>query len=1150
MFSLYHAPDLETLGELATRLLAQPLADPFAPALVVVPSQGMGRWLTLELARKQGIAMQLEIQLPAKFVWDLSRTVLGSLPEQSAFSPTTLTWRLYGWLCEAANLELAPRLAQYLAGGDERRRLSLAAKIADVFDQYLLYRDDWLAAWERGETFDLGPDEAWQALLWRELTKDGHPHRARLLGDLLQRLYSDEPLPGLPERLLVFGISSLPPHHLRVLDGLARHIDVVVCALNPSREAWGEIRDIRELARQLPSSARLGSVASEEQARQNPARERSVQAVHEHPEAGFNEASSSAVVPQPSGADDWYLDVGHPLLASLGKQGRDFFDSLFSLTASEGSQEFGLYSEDEDLRDDSLLHALQNDILRLRTRQPEERILLAEADRSLEVHIAHSPLREVEILHDQLLARFAADPALTPDQVVVLTPDIERYAPFIEAVFAPREGSPRIPYSLADRSLRAEMPLIEAFLELLMLAQSRFTAEEVLAWLEQPAIARRAGIESEDLPLLRDWLRDAGVRWGRDGSQRARLGLPDESAFTWRQGLDRLLLGFAAPPQLAGDQAPLLGEHWPLDALEGARGQLLGRLVEFVERLGNLADQLARPRPLAEWADDLQVLIDSLFDEREAGDTLLLLSQACAALREQAQAADLTRPIDLELVHQQLSAALQQGGGASGFLTGAVTFCTMVPMRSLPFRVVCLLGLDDGAFPRRTPPSGFDLIGRHPRRGDRARRLDDRYLLLETLLSAREALYLSYVGRDPRDNAVLPPSVLLSEVLEAVDMTATLPPADPASGSADESAPKTVSQKIVVAHPLQPFSPRNFRDAPCAGFSLPWFRAAQRLAEPPQTQPQPFASLLAEPDEAWLTVEPSQLLQCFRHPARFLLEQRLGLRLADDQESLASDEPFDLEMPAWNGLRRLSLQAVEHGWSDDDERRMACAAGWLPTGELGQALWGKLRGPVRAFAPRLFELRPDAVPEPLPVDITLAGVRVHGWLDGVTPAGLFGWKLGKLGEWDLPPFWLRHLLLNLSATPGIERNSLMLSPAGDWQLGPLANAAELLEPWLAAYRCAIREPLPLLPRSSHAFAKGYRKPARGSEPIETARKRAREAWVGAEFSPIAAESEDPWNALAFRDRDPLDERFETLAEQLIGPALDALANGEEQSDDV
>jgi len=1110
MLSLYHAPDLETLGELATALLAQPLADPFAPAQVVVPSQGMGRWLTLALARKQGIAMQLELQLPAAFVWALSRQVLGSLPEQSAFTPTTLTWRLYGWLCEPDNLAQAPRLRQYLDGGDERRRLALAAKIADTFDQYLLYRDDWLSAWERGETRDLGPDEAWQALLWRELTKDGHPHRARLLGDLLQRLHGDEPLAGLPERLLVFGISSLPPHHLRVLDGLARHIDVVVFALNPSREAWGEIRDIRELARQLPQPAGSARAAAEQ-----PGVDR-------------------AVADQPSSADDWYLDVGHPLLASLGKQGRDFFDALFGL----GGQEFGLYSEDADLHDGSLLQALQNDILRLRTRRPEERIALAEGDRSLEVHVAPSPLREVEILHDQLLARFAADPGLTPDQVVVLTPDIERYAPFIEAVFAARApggraSGARIPYSLADRSLRAEVPLVEAFLELLGLPQSRFAAEEVLAWLERPAIARRAGIENEDLPLLRDWLREAGVRWGRDAEQRARLGLPDDPAFTWRQGLDRLLLGFAAPPQLAGAQAPLLGAHWPLDALEGARGQLLGRLVEFVERLGRLADRLAAPRPLAAWADDLQALLDELFDEREAGDTLLALSQACAALRTQAEASGLERPVELDLVRQQLTAALQQGGGASGFLTGAVTFCTMVPMRSLPFRLVCLLGLDDGVFPRRNPPAGFDLIARHPRRGDRARRLDDRYLLLETLLSARQALYLSYVGRDPRDNAELPPSVLLSEVLEAVDLTA--------QAGADG---RKASQRIRVEHPLQPFAPGNFADDPCAGFAEHWYRAAQRLAAAPQP-PRPFASQLDEPDEAWLTLEPSQLLQCFRHPPRFLLEQRLGLRLPDAQQALASDEPFELELPAWNGLRHLAIEALERGWSEGDERRLACAAGWLPSGELGQALWGKLRGPVRAFAPRLFEMRPDAVPAPLAVDVQLGGVRIHGWLDGVTPSGLFGWKLGRLGEWDLAPFWLRHLLLNLSATPDIARESLLLSPAGDWQLGPLENAAALLEPWLAAYRSAIREPLPLLARSSHAFARGYRNPSRGSEPLQTARKRAKEAWLGADFSPVAAECEDPWNALAFRDRDPLDERFEALAEQLIGPILDALADDEE-----
>ena len=1081
MLSLFHAPDLETLGELACKLLAQPLSEPLAPALVVVPSQGMGRWLTLQLARSTGIAMQLEVQLPAKFVWDVSRLVLGQLPEQSAFSPSSLTWRLYDWLCEPEHCAQAPRLAHYLAGGDERRRLSLAVKIADVFDQYLLYRDDWLAAWERNELLDLGPDEGWQELLWRELTKDGHPHRARLLDELLQRLHTPEPIAGLPERVVVFGISSLPPHHLRVLEGLARHCEVVLFALNPCREAWGEIHDIRELAKRPEL----------------------------HP-------------------DEWYLDVGNPLLASLGKQGRDFFDSLFSLASGEGGQETGLYSEDADLHDSSLLQALQNDILRLRTRQPEERLQLRADDRSLEVHCAHSPLREVEILHDQLLARFAANPQLTPDQVVVLTPDIERYAPYIEAVFAPREGVPRIPFSLADRSLRAETPLIEAFLSLLALPDSRFTAEEVLTWLEQPALAAKAGIDADDLPLLRDWLSSAGVRWGRDGEHRQQLGLPADAAFTWRQGLDRLLLGFAAPPQLAAGHAPLLGDSWPLDALEGARAQLLGRLVAFVERLAALAQTLQRQRSLSAWADTLQGLIDELFDEREAGDTLLLLSKACAALREQALAAGIERPLELALIRQQLTAALEQGSGASGFLTGAVTFCTMVPMRSLPFALVCLLGLDDGALPRRTPAAGFDLIGQKPRHGDRARRLDDRYLLLETLLSARQGLYLSYVGRDPRSNAVLPPSVLISELLDVVDLTGVA-----ANGSA--------SAQITHQHPLQPFAPGNFASAAHAGFAAPWFRSAQRLSEPVVPAPA-FASRLAAPDADWLTIEPSQLLHCFKHPARYLLEQRLGLHLAQGTEVLAGDEPFSVEWTSQHGLRQLALQAIEQNWTEPQERAVAAASGWLPVGELGQAYWGQIRGPIRAFAPTLFDERPAEAAQPLLVDITLAGVRIHGWLEGVTDEGLFDYRLRDLGAWELAPFWLRHLLLNCAATPGIRRDSRLLSPKSEWRLGPLANPLELLQPWLEAYQSALCEPLPLLAKCSVGFAKKWRNPGR-KEPIDAARSEAALMWQGNEH--MSGEGDDPWNALAFRDREVLDERFEALAEQLYGPALDALHSEEE-----
>ena len=414
------------------------------------------------------------------------------------------------------------------------------------------------------------------------------------------------------------------------------------------------------------------------------------------------------------------------------------------------------------------------------------------------------------------------------------------------------------------------------------------------------------------------------------------------------------------------------------------------------------------------------------------------------------------------------------------------------------------------------------------------RRLDDRYLLLETLLSARGGLYLSYVGRDPRSNAELPPSVLVSELLEVVDLTAVCADGRPASAH------------IRLEHPLQPFAPGNFAGGRDAGFAAPWFRAAQRLSEA-VAPPQPFAEALPAPGEDGpggdpLTLEPSQLIHCFKHPARYLLEQRLGLRLAQAEEALAGDEPFSVEWTSTHGLRQLALQAIERGWSEGEERAVAAASGWLPVGELGQAHWGQIRAPIRAFAPTLFEERPTDTPQPLLVDITLAGVRIHGWLDGVTACGLFDYRLRDLGAWELAPFWLRHLLLGCAASPGIARDSRLLSPKSEWRLGPLANPRELLEPWLEAYKSALCEPLPVLAKCSYGFAKKWRKPGR-KEPIEAARAEARLMWQGNDF--MAGESQDPWNALAFRDRDPLDARFEALAEQLYGPALDALRGEEE-----
>jgi len=448
----------------------------------------------------------------------------------------------------------------------------------------------------------------------------------------------------------------------------------------------------------------------------------------------------------------------------------------------------------------------------------------------------------------------------------------------------------------------------------------------------------------------------------------------------------------------------------------------------------------------------------------------------------------------------------------------------MVPLRSLPFRLICLLGLDDHALPRRTTPAGFDLIAQHPRSGDRMRRLDDRYLFLEALLCAREALYISYVGRSVRDNSELPPSVLVSELLEVIDNTAFCE-----QGKA--------SDFIHLLHPLQAFSTGNFQGARYLGFSAPWFRAASALAQPAKAEAAPFAAPLPLIGQEEIAVELDDFLRCFGNPSRFFLQNQLGIQVPEARQNLEADEPFELERKPSRKLAELALIGFEKQWNT--RQMQPLARDLLPSGELGKVHWQQLQDQISAFAPRLLELRPNTKSEPLPIAFKAAGVHLQGHLADVRLSGLFDFRLSNPAAWDLPSFWLRHLLLCLCAPPEIIRNSLLLSPTKSWHLGVIEHPADYLAPWLAAYLQALAEPLPFFSRSSYAFAeKAQGLPPEASR--DDARKAAQKHWLPSNSEQQSPECEDPWYALAFRGREALNTDFEQLAEALLVPAFRAL----------
>jgi exodeoxyribonuclease V gamma subunit len=1067
MLVTYHSNRLEKLAEHLVSLVQVPVyGSPLAPEFIVVQSTGMARWLSMRLAERLGVCTNIRFPFPAAFLWQLFRSVLRGIPDLSPFDPRVMGWRLMGLFDEVMEQPAFARVRGYLREDDDFRRYELASRIADTFDQYLVYRPDWITRWEAGEGAPTDEAEGWQAALWRRLVgAEPRAHRVRLQQQFFQALAR---APGLarqlPPRLFLFGTTSLPPAYAEAFRQLADHTEVHVFLLNPCRQYWGEVLTKSDGERS--------------------AGDRDAEVLH--------------------------LKAGNPLLASLGKAGRDYIDLI------QGEA----HAEEQDFQETGsrcLLHRVQSDILDLIDRGRGEVPVaeLAEGDRTLQVHVCHSPMREVEVLYDQLLALFHAYPDLLPSDIVVMTPDIELYAPYIEAVFGVAEGERRIPYGIADRSLQAESRLVETLFGLLELPASRCDANTLLTTLECPAVRRRFGLSEDDLERVRGWVREVGIRWGRDAESRRELGLPALPEHTWQSGRDRLLLGYALP----GEDTRLFTDILPYDDVEGNDAQIMGRFQAFVEAVFALEQGLRGARPVADWMARLQEVIERFFDPSEEEEPeRQALREAIVAVADAAGQAGFGTPVPLAIVKSALRGEIDAAERVDHFLDGGVTFSAMVPMRSVPFEVVCLIGLSDGRFPRPQRPVGFDLMARAPRRGDRSRRHEDRYLFLEALLSARRCLYLSYVGQDIRDNSVIPPSVLLSEVLDYLRQGFRGP------NGAD------VLSHVVSRHPLQAFSRRYFSgEEALFSYSEDLCEAAKRAGRGVSEAGPLCRGRLPAPATETRTVELDQLIRFFTHPTRYLLQQRLRVHLEQAEQRLETCEPFILDKKSRRLLRERLLKLHLAGARASELLPLARAWGLLPHGQVGTSLFVRELDAVSGFAERVRAWLPAKPLEPLSMDVRCGPWRLTGMLAGCGREGLVGYRFDMASPRDLLVQWIRHLALNRLSPAGIEPVSGWLSEDKAFRLAPVADADELLRLLLEDYWEGLQEPLHFFVKSAWAYAEAAHK--NGKDPLISAYR----VWQGSEDYP--GEGSDPYYALAFRDSDPLDMRFEALAGNVFLPAL-------------
>ena len=1071
------------LGALGT-LLAEPLPDPFATEVIAVPTRGIERWLSQQLSnrlgaspgRRDGVCANVDFPFPRRLVGDAVAAAFGVDAEADPWLPERAVWPLLevvdACLAEPWMASLAAHLGGAGATPDPQRRarrLGAVRHLAELFDRYALHRPDMVGAWAHGgpgvPAFPALPaSAAWQAELWRRLRRRiGEPGPAERLDPACVRLREDAGLLTLPPRVALFGLTRLPSGHLQVLRALAAGRDVHLFVLHPSPVLWERV------ARASPRTPVV-------RRREDP----------------------TAAVP------------AHRLLASWAQDARE----IELVLAGGGDPPAIDHHHRADHPAGSLLARIQADIRADRPPpgaplpgRPDTRPPLDPADRSLEVHACHGRARQVEVVRDAILQALDQEPGLEPRDVVVMCPDIEAFAPLIEATFGAGERAdddrldplpadvrpPTLRVRLADRALRQTNPILGVVAQVLGLPDQRLTASQVLDLADREPVRRRFRWSDDDLTRMHAWVADSGIRWGLDAAHRAPYKLGGLNAGTWRAGLDRLLLGVA----MTEDDRRLFGGVLPLDDVDSAAIDLAGRFAELVDRLAAAIDALAAPQPIDAWAETIAAAADALTatDDRDAWQRAELQRLLDDVVRAATAAGTVTPiPIALPEVRGLLGERLQGRPTRANFRTGHLTICTLVPMRSVPHRVVCLLGLDDGVFPRKAPRDGDDLMLEDPRVGERDPRAEDRQLLLDALLAAGDRLIVAYTGNDERTNAVRPPAVPVGELLDTVDATV-------------RAGERPGRDQVVVRHPLQPFDPRNFaRGALVRG--RPWsfdavaLAGARALTGGPRPGPGPFLSGPLEPLAGGI-VECDDLTRFVAHPVRAFLRRRLGISVRDQSEEIADSLTVEMGgLDRWGVGQRL-LEARLAGVEARTATTAEIARGTLPPGVLGQPVIATIFPIVEDIVAEAERLADRAAPESVDVRVALADGRwLTGTIPGVTGRVLRAATYSRVAAKHRLTAWVRLLALTAAdpdrgfeaATVGRHPGQARLliarlrPPAGPdrgkWALAQLTSLVDLFD-W------GMREPLPLYCATSGSFAEAE---ASGRDGASAARAAWTSAW--------------------------------------------------------
>lgn len=1093
-FHLYSSNRVENLIPVLGDILCLPRDSIFQPDTIIVQNKGMQQWLSLQLAEQLKICAFCEFPFPNAFFKKLFRKIFPEIPEHLTFDPEFLLWKIYQQIPKYINEKDFAPLKAYLVGNDPVKLFQLSLKITDIFDQYTVYRPETVCAWE-----DDNKAGGWQSILWNAVVDRKPSHRIHLRSMLIEKV-KDNQLDHtiVPQKICFFGISSMPPYFVDLIGILSQVTDIHYFLLNPSLEYWDDIVSEKELQKILRKKKRSSK--------------------------------------QNITADKLHYDTGNYLLSSFGSYGRDFISRLHELECNENSFPVSINPY-------NLLSYIQSDILTLSQDSDDHKKEVDLNDKSIQIHSCHSPLREVEILYDNILNFFHLLPNLKPSEIIIMAPDIEKYAPYIKTVFNAAQTM-KLPYSLADRAIKDESVIAEGFVELLEITTSRFTSSSIINILEIDELREKFEISVTDLTLLKKWVKNIGIRWGLDAESKERISVPATVENSWESGINQLLMGFALPAKDLALFKGIAGSN----LIEGSATDLLGKFLNFFTLLRKLHEKVRQSYSLEDWS---KILLDTLDDfflvNTDKQSEIINVSKVFSELSLPHQVSQFEEKVSFDVIKSYLQQKLAATKLSQGFINGGITFCSIMPMRGIPFRIIGLLGLNESVFPRRSHTVSWDLIAASPKKGDRSLEAEDRYVFLETLLSARDILYISYTGQNIQKNITQHPSVCVEELLDYISNNYQLKN-DHEKGTSERQKIQTVRDSISFRHRLHGFNPEYFKQqSNLFSYSDENLSGAKKLLETKRITEVFFREPLSPPPDELRSIVIDDLNKFFGNPSKYLLQNRLGIFFSTHDEELKDNEPFEisgLEKYGLTGsLTDITLKNADiyenyiNKESDEDAYKYFQAVNILPHGTSGQFLFKKVYTEVIDFTEKVKKFQVNDPLENISLSIECSTVKLDCEISSIWPQYMLLFRNAAIKPKDYIAAWLKHLCLNVFNSNDYPKTTVLITNDTEITFSPVQNARCILNDLTDLYFKGLTVPLPFFPQCSWEYAEALLiKQKTSGEALITADK----SWSNESRFAVHKESEDPYVQLCFSGKNPIDQTFAEITLQVFNPLINNL----------